>query len=175
VVFLIVVAGVERTTRNSPVASLSVPATIHECGVVGSRWRYEAVKNANQYRKARAVLQALIEGCDPATGDELPKDAIVNRIEINRSMIIALAAIEQVQARSLRRALLPESVGKAWSEEEELRLKSEFARSEPTDIAAKHKRTIRSIETRLERLGLLRSDQRTTSNSFTGEPHGRAE
>jgi hypothetical protein len=129
-----------------------------------------------QYRKARAVLQALIEGFDPVTGDELPEEAIVNRIEINRSMIVAVTAIEQVEARNLRRSLLPESVGKAWSQEEERQLKAEFARSEPiADIATKHKRTIRSIEARLERLGLLRSDQRTTSNSFMGEPSGRGE
>ncbi len=36
------------------------------------------------------------------------------------------------------------------------------------DIAARQGRTIRAIEARLERLGLLRPDQRTTNNSFTG-------
>ncbi len=123
----------------------------------------------NQYQSARAVLQSLIQGLDPETGGELPKDAVINRIEVNRSMITAVTAMEQVEARILRRAQLPEGVGKAWTEEEVQRLKDEFAGSEPIPfIATKHARTIRAIEARLERLGLLKPDQRTTSNSFTG-------
>jgi hypothetical protein len=123
----------------------------------------------NRHQKARAVLQSLIQGLDPETGGELPKDAIVNRIEINRSMIVAVEAIEQVEARALRRAQLPGSVGKVWTDEEVHRLKEEFAASEPIPlIATKHSRTVRAIEARLERLGLLTPDQRTTSNSFTG-------
>lgn len=124
-----------------------------------------------QYQKARAVLQSLIQGLDPETGAELPKEAIVNRIEINRSMIAAVTAMEQVEARILRRAQLPESVGKTWTDEEQQRLRAEFADSEPIPlIATKHQRTIRAIEARLERLGLLRPDQRTTNNSFMGQP-----
>jgi hypothetical protein len=123
----------------------------------------------NRHQKARAVLQSLIQGLDPETGGELPKDAIVNRIEINRSMIVAVEAIEQVESRALRRAQLPGSVGKVWTDEEVHRLKEEFAASEPIPlIANKHSRTVRAIEARLERLGLLTPDQRTTSNSFTG-------
>jgi hypothetical protein len=122
-----------------------------------------------QYQKARTVLRSLIQGLDPETSIELPKDAIVNRIEINRSMAIALAAIEQVEARMLRRSQLPEGVGKTWTDEEVQRLQAEFASSEPIPlIATKHRRTIRAIEARLERLGLLRPDQRTTNNSFFG-------
>jgi hypothetical protein len=126
---------------------------------------------SKQYRKARSVLQSLIQGLDPETGADLPKDAIVNHIEINRSMLIAVTAMEQVEARMLRRAQLPESVGKTWTEEEEQQLKDEFARSEPIPvIATKHERTIRAIEARLERLGLLSADQRTTNNSFVSPP-----
>jgi hypothetical protein len=122
---------------------------------------------SKQYRKARSVLQSLIQGIDPETGADLPKDAIVNRIEINRSMLTAVTAMEQVEARMLRRAQLPESVGKTWTEKEEQQLKDQFARSEPIPlIATKHERTIRAIEARLERLGLLSADQRTTNNSF---------
>ena len=128
----------------------------------------------NRYQKARAVLQSLIQGLDPETGAELPKDTIVNRIEVNRSMLVAVTAMEQVAARVLRRAQLPESVGKTWTDEEERQLKAEFENSEPIPlIATKHARTIRAIEARLELLGLLRTDQRTTSNSFTGSPSRR--
>ena len=126
---------------------------------------------SRQFRSARGVLQSLIQGLDPESGAELPEDAVVNRIEVNRSMLIAVAAMEQVAARMQRRALLPESVGKTWTEEEEQQLKEEFARSEPIPlIATKHERTVRAIEARLERLGLLRTDERTTHNSFAGSP-----
>jgi hypothetical protein len=129
----------------------------------------------SQYQKARAVLQSLIQGLDPETGAELPKNAIVNRIEINRSMLVAVTAMEQVEARILRRAQLPESVGKTWTEDEEQQLRSEFAGSEPIPlIATKHGRTIRAIEARLERLGLMRPDQRMTDNSFVS-PSSRRE
>ena len=125
--------------------------------------------NRNQIQKARTVLQSLIQGLDPETGEDLPKKDAVNRIDVNRSMSIALTALEQVEARMLRRAQLPESVGKTWTDEEEQQLKSEFAESEPIPvIAEKHGRTVRAIEARLERLGLLRSDQRTTNDSFAG-------
>jgi hypothetical protein len=130
---------------------------------------------SKQFHKARAVLQSLIQGLDPETGVELPEDAIVNRIEVNRSMLVAVTALEQVQARILRRAMLPEGVGKTWTDEEVQRLKVEFANSDPIPlIATKHSRTIRAIEARLELLGLLSPDQRTTSNSFTG-PASRRE
>ena len=123
----------------------------------------------NQIQKARSVLESLVQGLDPETGEDLPKKDIVNRIEVNRSMSIALTALKEVDARMVRRSQLPESVGKTWTEEEEQQLKAEFANSEPiSDIAAKHGRTIRAIEARLERVGLLRPDQRTTNDSFTG-------
>ena len=51
--------------------------------------------NRKQYQKARAVLQSLIQGLDLETGVEPPKDAIVNRIELNRSMLVALTAPDQ--------------------------------------------------------------------------------
>lgn len=50
-------------------------------------------------------------------------------------------------------------------------LRSEFTAGEPIQlIATKHNRTVRAIEARLERMGLLTAEQRTTNNSFTGSP-----
>ena len=61
----------------------------------------------------------------------------------------------------------PRAWAKKWSEEEEQQLKIEFAEGEPlSTIATKHRRTVRAIEDRLQRLGLLQSDQHTTQNSF---------
>jgi hypothetical protein len=82
----------------------------------------------------------------------------------------AILAIDQMTARLERRAQLPESVGKTWTDEEERQLRQEFTNGEPIPlIATKHSRTIRAIEARLEKLGLLAADQRTTHNSFVGQ------
>jgi hypothetical protein len=126
----------------------------------------------HQFQKARVVLQSLVQGLHPETGAELPKGDIVNHIEVNRAMSTAVMAIDQITARLTRRAMLPEKVGKGWSDEEEQQLKDEFIRSEPLPrIATKHGRTLRAIEARLERLGLLAANQRVTDNSFfTGPP-----
>jgi hypothetical protein len=70
--------------------------------------------------------------------------------------------------------LLPDGVGQTWTEEEERRLRESFSNgSAVSDIAGAHKRTIRAIEARLQRLGLITFEQRmykrTTSNAFMGE------
>jgi hypothetical protein len=57
----------------------------------------------------------------------------------------------------------------SWTEDEEHRLKKEYQKNMPlADIATRHGRTVRAIEARLEKLGLLRADQRTTGNPFLG-------
>jgi hypothetical protein len=125
----------------------------------------------NQFQKARVVLESLVQGLHPESGAELPKEEIVNSIEVNRAMSTAVMALDQLTARLTRRAMLPDKVGKGWTEEEEQQLKGEFNRSEPLSlIATKHGRTIRAIEARLERLGLLAADQRVTNNSFLNAP-----
>jgi hypothetical protein len=128
----------------------------------------------NQFQKARVVLHSLVQGLNPTNGDELPKEDIVNNIEVNRAMSTAVMALDQMMARLTRREMLPEKVGKGWTEEEERQLKDAFSRSEPLPlIATKHGRTLRAIEARLERLGLLAADQRATDNSFFTSPPKR--
>ena len=125
--------------------------------------------SASNYQRSRQVLQTLVQGADPETGTELPKDTVLNRVDVVRALLAAIEALDSVNARALRRAQLPESVGKSWSKGEELQLKEEFTGGELVpDIATKHGRTVRAIEARLERLGLLRADQRTTNDSFLG-------
>jgi len=59
------------------------------------------------------------------------------------------------------------NVGRAWTAEEESTLVAAFKSGDfLADIAARHGRTVRAIEARLERLGLLTPDQRSTHDSF---------
>lgn len=124
----------------------------------------------SQFLRARVILDSLAQGIHPKTGGELPEDSVVNEIDVARAMATAVLALDQISARIARiarRAQLPESVGKTWTEEEERQLKDEFSRSEPMPlIATKHGRTIRAIEARLERIGLLTTDLRMTANPF---------
>lgn len=122
---------------------------------------------SNQFQKARVVIQALVHGLHPVTGVELPKGDIVNDIEVNRAMATAVMALDQMGARLARRELLPQKLGKSWTQEEVQQLKDEFGRGESVPvIAEKHCRTIRAIESRLVLLRLLSADQRTTSNRY---------
>lgn len=128
------------------------------------------------YQRSRQVLQSLVQGIDPGTGTELPADTVLNRVDIVRAFLTAIEALDAMSARALRRAQLPESVGKAWSEAEERQLKEEIEGGEPVPlIATKHGRTVRAIEARLERLGLLRPEQRTTDTSFLGTSAAKEE
>jgi hypothetical protein len=121
----------------------------------------------HSHPKAKNVLQALIQGVDPDTGKELPPDAVSNRPGVLRALLTSVAALDAVQARAQRRALLPPSVGKTWGEEEEDRLRKACQQDMPIpEIAKRHGRTVRAIESRLVKLGLLQEDQRTTSNRY---------
>jgi hypothetical protein len=128
-----------------------------------------------QEQRARKILQALVQGVDPTTGADLEAGTVLQRADVLRALLAGVAALEQNSARAQRRAQLPENVGLPWSDDEERTLVSEFQSGDSlADIAAKHGRTLRAIEARLERLGLITADQRTTNNSFTGSPAARA-
>lgn len=128
-----------------------------------------------QEQRARKILQALIQGVDPATGAELEPETVLQRADVLRALLAGLAAIDQVAARAQRRAQLPDNVGRPWTPDEERALVTAFQAGDPlTEVATKHRRTLRAIEARLERLGLLTADQRLTNNSFIGSPTTRA-
>jgi hypothetical protein len=128
-----------------------------------------------QELRARKILQALVEGVDPMTGAELEAGTVLQQADVLRALLAGVTALEQVSARAHRRAQLPDNVGRAWSDEEERALVTAFQSGDPlADIATRHRRTLRAIEARLERLGLLTAEQRTTNNSFMGSPTSRA-
>ncbi len=115
------------------------------------------------------ILNALIQGLDPHTGEPLAPDSALNRAEVLRALLAAAAALEQSRVRAQRRAQLPENVGRPWSEAEVAQLVAGLRAGEtPAALAEKHRRTLRAIEARLERMGLLRPDQRQTRGGFSG-------
>ena len=118
-------------------------------------------------QRACQILKALVQGIDPKGGEELPPSTILQEADVLRALLAGIAALEQVAARTQRRALLPGNVGRTWSKEEESTLAAAFESGDPLPaIAARHGRTLRAIETRLEKLGLLKPEQRTTGPQF---------
>ena len=121
----------------------------------------------SNYKSARAVLTALIEGVDPTTGDDLPTDTVLHKSAIIRALLVARNACDAMDARALRRAQLPGNVGRQWAQDEEENLVTEFKSGDSiAEMASKHGRTMRAIEARLEKLGLLAPEQRVTQSGF---------
>ena len=76
-----------------------------------------------------------------------------------------------MEARLARRAQLPGNVGRTWDKaEEDTLIDAHKAGDSVADIAARHGRTVRAIEARLERLGLITAAQRMTNNPFVSNP-----
>lgn len=134
--------------------------------------------------RAVEILQALIQGLDPVSGEVLADESVLHNVEVLRALLTAVAALGQSAARAQRRAQLPDNVGRPWSETEQAQLAAAFKAGEtPAVLAGKHRRTLRAIEARLERMGLLSPEQRTTRSGFSGvsdapparrAPRGRA-
>jgi hypothetical protein len=116
---------------------------------------------------ARQILQTLVQGFDPLSGAELPTGTPLQHAEVIRALLAGITALEAHAERTRRRAQLPENVGRPWSSVEEQRLAASFRSGEPLPaIAAQHRRTVAALEVRLERLGLLAPEQRTTRNRY---------
>jgi hypothetical protein len=125
--------------------------------------RRMATMSKTNYDHANEVILALIQRIDPDTQDPLPPDSILHRAPIMRALMTASSALQDGADRAARRSMLPSNVGRPWSKEEEDTLIAAFKSKEPvTTIAARHGRTVRSIESRLEKLGLITAAQRIT-------------
>jgi hypothetical protein len=120
-----------------------------------------------QNTEAKSILKSLIEGRNPESGEQLPADCVIHRSDVLRALLAGVGALEMITARAQRRAQLPGNVGSAWTAEEESRLVAEFKSGDsPEAIARNHGRTLRAIEARLQRLGLITEAQRTTRGGF---------
>jgi len=121
--------------------------------------------------EASAILKTLIEGREPGSLEPLPAGSVAHRADVLRALFAAVAALERVEVRTRRRAALPDNTGRTWSAEEDSRLVMAFKAGEtPTAIAERHSRTLRAIEARLQRMGLLAPEDRVTRGGFGVEP-----
>jgi hypothetical protein len=118
-------------------------------------------------RRAREILNGLIQGTDPLTLRPLPEGTVLEKADVVRALLVAVAQLQQASERASRRSQLPRNIGRAWNDEENSRLIEAFHAGVPwKDIADQHGRTLRAIEARLEKQGLITAEQRTTSDRF---------
>jgi hypothetical protein len=118
-------------------------------------------------KQASQILSALIQGIDPATGEPLPAEGVLHRANVLRAMLAAVEALEQQSNRATRRAALPKNVGVRWTSDEERELVTAFQRGDSlVKLAETFGRTVRSVELRLQKLGLITPDQRLTQDPF---------
>ena len=140
-------------------------------------------------KRAGDILSALGDGKDPFTGSEISRDSVLHEGDVVRALLAAAAALKASADRAERRAHLPCNVGRRWTPEEEMALVAAFqSGNAPIEIAATHGRTLAAVEERLEKLGFLTPEQRTTQHRYStksvaepaelgseGEPLNRSE
>ena len=118
-------------------------------------------------QRARQILNSLVNGADPFTGTDLASGTVLQSADVIRALLAGSSALEERSARTSRRAQLPKNIGKAWTPEEQERLVQAFKSGEGLEkVAEKHGRTLRAIEARLELIGMINEQQRTTEDRF---------
>ena len=112
-----------------------------------------------RHQEAREILEGLVQGVHPETGTALRDEAVLEDATVLRALLEATAALRAAEGRALRRAQLPANVGRLWTTDEEAALRRAFERKiHPEEIARMHRRTVRAIAQRLQRIGLLGED-----------------
>jgi hypothetical protein len=104
---------------------------------------------------------------DPFTGEEIQPGTVLHHADMLRALLTALSVLNREIVRAKRRAVLPGNVGRSWTPEEETALVSAAKGGESVaSIAVRHGRTERAIELRLQHLGLLANEDRTSRSTL---------
>ena len=112
-----------------------------------------------RHQEARVILEGLVQGVHPETGATLRGESVLEDATVLRALLEAAAALRAAEGRALRRAQLPPNVGRLWTTDEEAALRQAFQQKRaPEEIARAHRRTVRAIAQRLQRMGLLGDD-----------------
>ena len=99
------------------------------------------------------VIDALLRGIDPSTGEVLDADSFVNEDAFKAVLVTALHAIERKQ---MREKYKKPSSGARWTEDEEARLVEEYNNNlSISEIAEMHGRSTSSIQNRLIKLAQI--------------------
>ncbi|MFD2256213.1 hypothetical protein ACFSSA_05980 [Luteolibacter algae] len=103
-----------------------------------------------------AILEALADGVDPFTTEELPHESIYQHAKVLRALQSAIAALKKQHEKASQREKLPAKAGKPWDDEEDTRLLEAFdGGTSPKELSEIHGRTLGAIQSRLTKKGRL--------------------
>ncbi len=106
---------------------------------------------------AKNIVESLVNGIDPDTGEVLPDQSPFNSPRVIRALFVASKALDNVAKREQKDRRLPDNAGKSWSDAEDKELLSGFDGGiSVKDLSAKHCRTEGAIASRLVRLGRIK-------------------
>lgn len=117
--------------------------------------------------RAREVLQCLLDGFDPVTGEVLPPDHVCSSAEVLRALrraILRLSTAEESDSCDER----PLNAGRPWTEADSAALQHMYEAGCPMDeICTKLHRRKRGVMKQLSTLGLLAPRQNAPSKTNT--------
>lgn len=120
--------------------------------------------------EAREILQAMLDGSDPVTGEILPPEHICNYPEVIRALHIAIASISDDRhspAEVRKNSKL--NAGRAWTSGDSAQLESLFKSGATMDEMCRQlQRRERVIKRQLAMLGLIESSEKPAKAPIPG-------
>jgi hypothetical protein len=117
--------------------------------------------------RATLILSSLVQGVDPTSGEELTPNSVLQSADVLRALLAGVTALKEQAGREARKRNRPANVGRPWTAHDESRLIEAFQTGETLSaIAEAVGRTLRAVEARLERLGLITPEQRSGEEPF---------
>ena len=93
------------------------------------------------------IIQKVVEGVDPITGEDLPKNSLLSRGDLVPAFVQAVQVLTQDAELTARRSQLHVNVGRIWSKTEEVRLSAGYRSGVTVDeLALQFARTPRAIK-----------------------------
>lgn len=106
--------------------------------------------------EALAIVRALANGVDPASGEVFAPESPYQRADTVRALFAAAEALERAAQFERRKQQLPAKTGQPWTEDEDRKLLASFdAGRGLVELAAAHERTQTGVRARLVKYGRL--------------------
>lgn len=103
-----------------------------------------------------AILEALADGVDPMTGNDLPGESVLRDARVRAALVAGMVALDKQQRLRERQSALPKQAGRPWDAEEDQRLADAYDEGTAIrSLAELHGRTTGAIKSRLAKLGKL--------------------
>ena len=110
-------------------------------------------------KDAKSVIYSLARGIDPATGEVLNTDSVLNDPKVIRALFLAATALDGWKCDRKKIDPITKNAGLPWSSEEDTELLELFDSGKDIDsIALTHGRTVGAIKSRLIRHGRLQTN-----------------